>query len=440
MSLPATVAAGFLTGLLTFACLTWSFSQHASVTSAAADERAELLLERASKASALHQADLGDTTLGKSCALSMSSLGNARQSPLALAPRASPQPQTGRAEIRAPSSSRFAPLQRLFMSGGTGSSIVSRSGFRRPWRTQATADGISYGESCIQGTSRKQNEDRVAVDLAGVTGNPTPFEGMFSVFDGHGGTATSEWLKENMHQYIKSEWPGRSPEESLTEANLKADVEVLKSESWFAPRGLGGDRCGASAATFLVLPKDSETGKRRYLTSNVGDSRVYLLRGTELVQLTEDHVPDDERERNRIERYNPNLRMPMVRKVGDTWRLGGLLALSRAFGDATFKSTGQFEGVTQGSDGYSSGFGLISEPFVSQGDLEPEDTYAIISTDGLFANVERGGGSGLSAEQLTAPLLKKPQGEELKKVAQDMAKQAQEAGSLDDVTVIIVKL
>lgn len=46
---------------------------------------------------------------------------------------------------------------------------------------------------------------------------------------------------------------------------------------------------------------------------------------------------DNEEERNRIERYNPNPRMPLVRYVGGTWRVGGLLALSRAFGDAYMK-------------------------------------------------------------------------------------------------------
>jgi Protein phosphatase 2C len=46
-----------------------------------------------------------------------------------------------------------------------------------------------------------------------------------------------------------------------------------------------------------------------------------------------------EAERKRIERTNPNPKMPLVRFVGDTWRTGGVLALSRAFGDAYLKVT-----------------------------------------------------------------------------------------------------
>jgi hypothetical protein len=69
-------------------------------------------------------------------------------------------------------------------------------------------------------------------------------------------------------------------------------------------------------------------------------------------------VADNETERNRIEKYNPNPRMPLVRYVGGTWRVGGLLALSRAFGDAYLKGSDQFEGVSfYASDSYASGFG-----------------------------------------------------------------------------------
>ena len=57
--------------------------------------------------------------------------------------------------------------------------------------------------------------------------------------------------------------------------------------------------------------------------------------------------------------------MPLVRYVGGTWRVGGILALSRAFGDAYLKGSGQFEGVPSGSDGYSSGFGVVADPTVA---------------------------------------------------------------------------
>lgn len=58
-----------------------------------------------------------------------------------------------------------------------------------------------------------------------------------------------------------------------------------------------------------------------------------------------------------------------MRYVGGTWRVGGILALSRAFGDAYLKGSLQFEGVRAGGDGYSSGFGVVSEPETTLTDL-----------------------------------------------------------------------
>lgn len=113
----------------------------------------------------------------------------------------------------------------------------------------------------------------------------------------------------------------------------------------------------------------------KLLSANVGDARVLLSRGGKVKQLSTDHVPDDENERERIERANPNPRMPLVRYVGETWRVGGLLALSRAFGDAYMKGSLQFEGISSGSDDYSAGFGVVAEPTQQVVDITTEDSW-----------------------------------------------------------------
>lgn len=186
------------------------------------------------------------------------------------------------------------------------------------------------------------------------------------------------------------------------------------------------------------------------------------------VQMSEDHVPDNENERRRIESKNPNPKArarslpaslrttpraphtlpplrtparvifdpgrpsflplrprssspsfplnpprrpslppnlpqkPLVRFVGSTWRVGGLLALSRAFGDAYLKPTGEFEGFGSINADYSSGFGVEATPFVVIEDIGPDDTYLVLSSDGLYSNEERGGGGGLQIDDVAA--------------------------------------
>lgn len=79
-----------------------------------------------------------------------------------------------------------------------------------------------------------------------------------------------------------------------------------------------------------------------------------------------------EDERKRIESENPNPRLPLVRFVGGTWRVGGILALSRAFGDAYMKGSLQFEGIDSGTN-YRSGFGVIADPYISVIDLQSKE-------------------------------------------------------------------
>lgn len=108
--------------------------------------------------------------------------------------------------------------------------------------------------------------------------------------------------------------------------------------------------------------------------------------------LYEEHVPDKESERKRIERENPNPKNPLVRYVEGTWRVGGLLALSRAFGDGFLKGSLQFEGVPAGSDGYSSGFGVIAEPFVTLTELQQGDSFLVVASDGCVTRSALWGG------------------------------------------------
>lgn len=75
---------------------------------------------------------------------------------------------------------------------------------------------------------------------------------------------------------------------------LQADKKLLAPKRGFlggmGERGVGGSKCGATAAVALLY-KDAQ-GRKQLLAANAGDARVVLARNGKAVQLTTDHVPD----------------------------------------------------------------------------------------------------------------------------------------------------
>jgi hypothetical protein len=246
----------------------------------------------------------------------------------------------------------------------------------------ATVKVADAAKATVQGTSRKVNEDRAVLEVrfralrarehgpwlaephtfaparfarpspshlpshhhptpsnkTQPTGTSAAFSTYAAVFDGHGGSATADWLVANLAKVIDKNWDAAAPEKSLTAAFLAADRRLLAPGGLLGmgERGVGGSKCGSTAAVAAILAGGSATAPPTLLAAGVGDARVLLIRGGDgaVTQLTVDHVPDADEERERIERTNPNPKMPLVRWVGGTWRAGGILALSRAFGDA----------------------------------------------------------------------------------------------------------
>mmetsp|Transcript_17262 Transcript_17262/g.43839 ORF Transcript_17262/g.43839 Transcript_17262/m.43839 type:complete len:346 (-) Transcript_17262:115-1152(-) len=305
-----------------------------------------------------------------------------------------------------------------------------------------TGLNVQTGDYSVMGTIRKRNEDRYDISvLDGSEAKPGEPYVFCGVYDGHGGYAAAEWLTDNLTEYIDKYWEPKFPELSMRSAYIKADAKLLAPSGAFGmgERGVGGSKCGATAATAIIFK--SSDGKDMLLTANIGDARIVLARGGKPEQLTIDHTPDSATEMKRIESKNPNPKMPLVRYEGGTWRVGGLLALSRAFGDAYLKGSLQFEGITDGGDNYSSGFGLIAEPYTQLTELTPEDTWLIVSSDGLYNEVERGGGGGLTNEEavdMAIELDKK--GVPLDEIAERMSKQSVKKGSTDDITCCLLKL
>ncbi|MCO5604497.1 hypothetical protein L7F22_058664 [Adiantum nelumboides] len=145
------------------------------------------------------------------------------------------------------------------------------------------------------------------------------------------------------------------------------------------------------------------------------------------IEVAKKGKPDVEAERKRIEAKNPTPRKPLVVNVDGTWRVGGLLALSRAFGDAYLKdwSDGKM-------DGARGGFGLTAEPTVAVETLGADDDLIILGTDGLFEEI--------SNQEIVDICRTARSSSSAESIAKQLIQLAQKRGVTDDVSAVVVFL
>lgn len=120
------------------------------------------------------------------------------------------------------------------------------------------------------------------------------------------------------------------------------------------------DSIGCTANVIMI-----EDMKKLYI-ANAGDSRCVLARNGKAIPLSFDHKPDNEEEKNRIE------------KAGSTiqeGRVDGNLNLSRALGDLKYKTNRSLRPEEQP---------ITSNPDTKVVDMTSEDDFIIMGCDGIW--------------------------------------------------------
>ena len=186
----------------------------------------------------------------------------------------------------------------------------------------------SFAVNSYQGLLRNYNEDKVSIILT--INKPKnsnikqwPQCSLFGIYDGHGGSKCSDFLRDNLHNYIvKNEYFPNNPEEALKYAFNKAENEFIE-------KAIKEEEKSGSCSLVALIINDI------LYIANCGDSRalISINNGKEFKLINNIHRPNEESEKNRIINnggliYESN----SIKRI-----IPGRLSVSRAIGDINAK-------------------------------------------------------------------------------------------------------
>jgi protein phosphatase 1L len=247
---------------------------------------------------------------------------------------------------------------------------------------------MSCGYSSFRGR-RANMEDFYDIKSSKVDDNQI---NLFGIFDGHGGSHAAEHLKKHLFEnLLKHPSFITDTKSAISETYRKTDSDFLDAETNINRED------GSTASTAIFV------GNHIYV-ANVGDSRTVMSKAGKAIALSSDHKPNRKDERKRIENAGG------VVTWSGTWRVGGVLAMSRAFGNRFLKRF------------------VVAEPEVQEQEIDDDLEFLILASDGLWDVV--------SNEHAVA-FVKAEEGPEA--AARKLAEIAFARGSTDNITCIVVK-
>ncbi|AQK96679.1 hypothetical protein Zm00014a_031731 [Zea mays] len=210
------------------------------------------------------------------------------------------------------------------------------------WKSE---DGsLNCGYSSIRGR-RVNMEDFYDIKSSRVDDKQINF---FGVFDGHGGTHAAGYLKQHLFEnLLKHPAFIGDTKSAMSQSYKKTDADFLDTE------GNIHVGVGSTASTAVLI------GNHLYV-ANVGDSRAVLSKAGKAIALSDDHKPNRSDEQKRIEDAGG------VVVWSGTWRVGGILAMSRAFGNRLLK---QF---------------VVADPEIQDLEIDGDTEFLILASDGLW--------------------------------------------------------
>jgi len=269
-----------------------------------------------------------------------------------------------------------------------------------------------------------------------------------AVFDGHGGDECSNYLVEVLPHQLRAEMLDhrlelrdvieqsrnmRGKTEQTEDPASELMRKILKTsylrtdKEFITPKN--APQSGSTAATVILMG-------RRLFAANVGDSRVVLCRGGgQCVELTSDHKPSRPDEAARVRAAGGFI----LHK-----RVMGELAITRAFGDKSFKM-GIKAMLEEDADDLAGNDNeqakdltapLVSaEPEIASMILSHNDEFLLLACDGLFDVFRSQDAIALARQELIAH---RGEPAEVARILSDQAIRVRR--SRDNVSILIIVL
>jgi len=272
-----------------------------------------------------------------------------------------------------------------------------------------------------------------------------------AVFDGHGGDECSNFLVDALPRNVRTQMfaerealrnaieTSRGARGGHSEQSEDATSELMRrilktaylrtDKEFISPKA--APQSGSTAATIILMG-------RRLFAANVGDSRVVLCRsGGQCVELTSDHKPSRPDEAARVRAAGGFI----LHK-----RVMGELAITRAFGDKSFKMgikamlDEESEDMNNGAVNDDIAKDLTaplvsSEPEIASMVLSHNDEFLLLACDGLFDVFRSQDAIAMARQELIAH---RGEPAEVARILSDQAIRVRR--SRDNVSILIIVL
>ncbi|KAI0648068.1 PP2C-domain-containing protein [Trametes meyenii] len=213
-----------------------------------------------------------------------------------------------------------------------------------------------FGVSEMQGWRITMEDAHTAVLNLDGEASEADCNTFFAVYDGHGGSKVAQYAGQHLHHRLVQDEAYKQHDYPLALKNafLGTDDDI-RSTPEFAR-----DASGCTAVAALV------TKEGKVYVANAGDSRSVISVKGEGKQLSFDHKPQNEQEKNRIVAAGGYI---------EYGRVNGNLALARALGDFDYKKNGALSPEAQI---------ITCNPEIIEHTLTGEDEFIIIACDGIW--------------------------------------------------------